>query len=213
MSSLFVQPRSQERQRVGCERLIPGDEALPRRWEKKPARSVGTTAEVGVWPQRKRERLTVLMPSPLQGRMALRWVRSMAADCALVALNWLVVGAALVPLRMMFPRVALFGYAAGAPNRVLGMALLHAALITLIGYTEGLHRAEDERGQHGRILGKSVVWATAVLWVAFGLQGSFWASGILCSFSGRCTLRRCGNGDGGLRRGCGRHLRANQGMC
>lgn len=179
MSSLSVQPGNHERHRGGCARLIPGDEPMPRVEERKPPRSVGMAAEVRVWPRRKRERLTEFMPGPLQGRMARRWARSMAADCALVALNWLLVGAALVPLRAAFPRVALFGYAAGAPNRVLGMALLHAALITLIGYTEGLHGAECDRGQQARLLGKSVLWATAVLWVAYGLQGSFWAAGIL----------------------------------
>ena len=85
--------------------------------------------------------------------MAWRWVRSTAADFALVALNWLLLGALLVPLRVLFPHVRSFEYAAGAPVSLLGIALLHAALITLMGYTEGLYAGGErsaEAGPHSR---------------------------------------------------------------
>jgi exopolysaccharide biosynthesis polyprenyl glycosylphosphotransferase len=107
----------------------------------------------------------------------------MAADFALVALNWLSIGALLVPLRVLFPHVRMFDYAAGAPGSLLGIALLHAALITLMGYTKGLHAdagGVELRGQ-ARILGKSVIWATALMCCVYGLQGAPWAtSGLFC---------------------------------
>jgi exopolysaccharide biosynthesis polyprenyl glycosylphosphotransferase len=107
----------------------------------------------------------------------------MAADFALVALNWLLIGAVLVPLRMIFPRVRSFDYAAGAPVSLLGIALLHASLITLMGYTEGLQTGRDLRRQ-AVVLGKSVLWATMVLCIAFALQGLPWTIGALYGGAG-----------------------------
>ena len=93
--------------------------------------------------------LTLLMPGPLQSRMAWRWVRAMAADFALVALNWLLIGAAQVPLRRCFPMCGLFDYDGRAPVSLLGIACLHAALITLMGYTEGLVRGGERSAAAG----------------------------------------------------------------
>ena len=123
--------------------------------------------------------LTLLLPGPLQSRMAWRWVRSIAADFALVALNWLLIGAAQVPLRGVFPHVRVFEYAAGAPVSLLGIALLHGALVTLMGYTEGLHIESNDLRRQARILAKSTVWATTLLCLAYGLQGAPWATCVL----------------------------------
>jgi exopolysaccharide biosynthesis polyprenyl glycosylphosphotransferase len=123
----------------------------------------------------------LLAPEPLRSRIAAEWLRSMAADCALVALNWLLVGAALVPLRSIFPGVRSFGYAAGSPRSLLGLALLHAALITLLGHSEGLHAEDQDLRLRSKILGKSVFIATVILCFAYSLQGSPWTmSGMLC---------------------------------
>ena len=127
--------------------------------------------------------LTLLMPGPMRSRTAARWLRSMVADFALVALNWLLIGAVLVPLRMIFPRVRSFDYAAGAPVSLLGIALLHASLITLMGYTEGLQTGRDLRRQ-AVVLGKSVLWATMVLCIASALQGLPWTIGALYGGAG-----------------------------
>jgi len=125
--------------------------------------------------------LTLLLPELLQSRMAGRWVRSIAADFALVALNWLSIGALLVPLRVWFPHVRTFGYAAGAPFSLLGIALLQAALITLVGYTEALHTEINDLRSQARILGKSVLLATTLMCCVYGLQGASWpTSGLFC---------------------------------
>jgi len=81
-----------------------------------------------------------------------------------------------VPLRGIFPQVRLFENAAGSPFSLLGIALLHAALITLVGYTEGLHSAGVPRSGQARILRKSVFWATVLLCFGYGLQGAPWTT-------------------------------------
>jgi exopolysaccharide biosynthesis polyprenyl glycosylphosphotransferase len=113
--------------------------------------------------------------------MAILWLLSIAADFALVALNWLLIGALLVPLRLLFPHVHLFEYAAGAPFSLLGIAFLHASLITLMGYTEGLPAGGGDLRKQAGTIGKSVLWATAVLSLGYGLQGVPWATcGLFC---------------------------------
>ncbi len=120
-----------------------------------------------------------LVPKPLLSRAAWRWLRSIAADFALVGLNWLLIGALLVPLRGLFPRVWAFEYAAGAPAALLGISVLHAALITLMGYTEGLYSGVCSLPEQARVLGKSVLWATTLLCFAYGLQGAPWTRNVL----------------------------------
>jgi len=139
--------------------------------------------------------LALLVPVPLQGRMAWSWLRSIAADFVLVGLNWLLLGGLLVPLRSAFPRVRLFEYAAGAPASLLGIAVLHAALITLMGYTEGLYASSSDLRGKARILAKSVFWTTTLLCFAYCLQGAAWMVGSLfCAagllhFASLCTWR------------------------
>jgi len=119
--------------------------------------------------------LALLLPGPMQGRMARGWVRLVAADFALVGVNWLLLGALLVPLHRMFPQVRLFVYAAGRPFSLLGIAVLHAALITLMGYAEGLYAGGVDLRRQARHLCKAVAWATTLLCLAYGLQGAPWA--------------------------------------
>jgi exopolysaccharide biosynthesis polyprenyl glycosylphosphotransferase len=52
------------------------------------------------------------------------------------------------------------------------MALLHAALITLLGYSEGLYAAGRVLSEQVRILSKSVLYATILLCIAYHLQGA-----------------------------------------
>jgi exopolysaccharide biosynthesis polyprenyl glycosylphosphotransferase len=181
MSSPLLHPREQKEQVVDWARLIPGETQGFRRGGRKPAQPVRpcTSEKVAEIETRQAVRapgnaLTLLIPGPLQNRTAWRWVRATAADFALVALNWLLIGALLVPLRMLFPHVWSFAYAAGAPVSLLGIALLHAALITLMGYSEGLHAGDRNLRRQARILGKSILWATALMCIAYGLQGVPW---------------------------------------
>jgi exopolysaccharide biosynthesis polyprenyl glycosylphosphotransferase len=189
VSSPFLNPEQQKPHVVDWARLIPG-EAPAFHGGKKPAQSVRTDtarkmAELGVLSTERAPKSAprLFVPGPMQNRMARKWLRCMAADFALVALNWLTIGALLVPLRVRFPHVRIFDYAAGAPGSLLGIALLHAALISLMGYTKGLHAdtgGSDLRGQM-RILGKSVLWATTLMCCVYGLQGAPWTtSGLFC---------------------------------
>lgn len=188
MSSPSLNSGQQKSEVADWARLIPGGTSAIRDGAKKPPRTVRPFAsekvseiatEIAASPSENP--LQLLLPSPLQSRMARRWVRSIAADFALVTLNWLLIGAAQVPLRGLFPHVRLFEYAAGAPVSLLGIALLHGALITLMGYTEGLHNGSSDLRRQARILGKSVLWATTLLCLAYGLQGAPWTTtGLFC---------------------------------
>jgi len=186
MSSPLLNPGRQKTQAVEWARLIPGVTPVFRGGRKKPAQSVSSFAtesvsEIATGSAVRGNALALLMPGPLQNRMARRWVRTTAADFVLVAVDWLLIGALLVRLRMLWPHVRLFGYAAGAPVSLLGIALLHAALITLMGYSEGLHAGGRDLRRQAHILGKSVVWATTLLCLAYGLQGAPWTtSGLFC---------------------------------
>jgi exopolysaccharide biosynthesis polyprenyl glycosylphosphotransferase len=177
-------PEQNHRDEGDWARLIPGQS--PTFGGKKPPQSVRSI------PQRTTRKirsegpinipnatLAVLLPSPLLSRSPWRWLRSVAADFALVGLNWLLIGAFLVPLRELFPNVRIFKYAEGAPLSLLGVAILHAALITLIGQSEGLYARRSDLHARKCLLIKSVLWATSVLCCAFGMQGAPWSAIIL----------------------------------
>ncbi len=127
--------------------------------------------------------LALLVPRPLQGRMAGSWARWVTTDVALVALDWLLLGALLVPLHRGFPQVQVFGFAAGRPFSLLGIGILHALLVTLMGNIEGLYVGCDLPRQM-RTICKSVLWATAALCFAYGLQGVRWTTCALISVAG-----------------------------
>ena len=186
VSLVAVNRAEQKTQHVEWARLIPGENPAIHQHTKKGPKSVQASALQAEFPPafgevaHPQRRLAVLKPQPLQSPVASRWLRSMGADWALVSLNWLIVGAALVPLRELFPRVWSFRYAAGAPLSLLGIAVLHAALITLIGYVEGLHVGGSDLRRQSLILGKSVFWATFLLCAAYFLEGAPWTiSGLI----------------------------------
>jgi exopolysaccharide biosynthesis polyprenyl glycosylphosphotransferase len=183
VSVLAVSPRPGQAQRSDWARLIPGETTRAQFGANKAAQSIGTlpfNGERGNTGERQ-SALSLLLPAPLKARTAWNWLRSMASDWVLISLNWLLVGASLVPLRMLFPRVRSFAYDAGSPSSLLGMAVLHAALITLMGYSEGLHLAGSKRDP-SRILATSIFWATFLLCLAYLLQGEPWTTaGLLCA--------------------------------
>jgi exopolysaccharide biosynthesis polyprenyl glycosylphosphotransferase len=130
--------------------------------------------------------------------MAGRWLPSATADFVLVGINWLLIWAVL----LCFPQMRVFEYAL-TPVSLLGVALLHATLITLMGYNEGLYAGHGDVRELARMLGKSVLWATSVLVFALGLQASWATSGVICgagflNFGALLTWRwRNGKHDGG----------------
>jgi exopolysaccharide biosynthesis polyprenyl glycosylphosphotransferase len=116
--------------------------------------------------------------------MALRWIRSVSSDAALVGLNWLLLGALLVPLHARFPQVQLFVYAEGRPLFLLGIAVLHAALIFLMGHIEGLYAGESDALGQAQILCRTVLWATIILCFSYQLQGAVWVATSLIWIAG-----------------------------
>jgi FlaA1/EpsC-like NDP-sugar epimerase len=90
-------------------------------------------------------------------------------------MNWLLIGALL----LCFPQMRVFEYVL-TPVSLFGIALLHATLITLMGYNEGLYSGHGDVREQARMLAKSVLWATALLGFALGLQASWATRGVIC---------------------------------
>jgi exopolysaccharide biosynthesis polyprenyl glycosylphosphotransferase len=176
MSSPVSHPRPPELQSLEWARLIPGVRPPLRDGRKKPPQSIrpapGTlpSLPVAVPAGVPESVLALLLPAPLRGRMAWSWLRTTTLDSALVGLNWLLIGAFLVPLRKLFPHVPVFRYASGAPLSLLGLALLHAVLIVLFATLDGQYRGGKNTERQAWILGRSVLWATAILGIAYGAQ-------------------------------------------
>jgi len=140
----------------------------------------GFQQQAGAAPYR---RLSFLVPKPFQSQPGRNYLPSVVADFAVVSLNWLALGALLVPLRHLFPFVWSFGYSKGSPASLLGVALLHASLLTLIGHIEGLYSAADPRAQR-RILSNAVLWSTGLLVLTYGMEGAAWTRCALCGAAG-----------------------------
>lgn len=188
MSLVSVNPAGNEQSTEMWARLIPGEQPSLRGDHKKPSRSAHPGAqEIPITRASSggdEGPLTLLLPKPLQKRMAKRWAQSMSMDFALIAINWLAIGALLVPLRVLFPYRRVVQFDAGRPLSLLGLAVLHAALITLIGSTEGLHRIGLDCRIQRRILAKSVALATVVLCIGYELQGAPWSIVMLFCVAG-----------------------------
>jgi exopolysaccharide biosynthesis polyprenyl glycosylphosphotransferase len=121
-----------------------------------------------------------LLPEPVKKLWSRNWLGAMAADFALITVNWLLVVAVFLQFGRIFSHGRAFEHsAAGAVrHQVLGIALLHATLLTLLGYSEGLYAWSGDLRREAAALGKSALWATAILGVAAWLLA---ASAISCS--------------------------------
>jgi exopolysaccharide biosynthesis polyprenyl glycosylphosphotransferase len=107
----------------------------------------------------------------------------MAADWATVALSWLVVGSVLTEIQIPYLTSQRM-FVDVDPAACVGFAILQAALITLLGYSEGLYAEQVAANRQPRILGKSVSWTTVILCLACGLQGGIWGRAVLFFITG-----------------------------
>ena len=191
MSAISTITGKQQVPAVDWSRLIPGEVPAFQPGAKRPPRSVRPFAprdisEVSAWPPRKSRQSSpsILLPAPLQTRTAYTWVLSMAIDFALITSNWLLIGSLLVLSRTFLPSAKFLSGSIADPFCLLGLATLHAALITLMSYTEGLQLETVNLRRQTRILGKSIAWATTVLCFAYALQGSPWSTSALFCAAG-----------------------------
>lgn len=195
MSSLQNPSPRQPRRRDWAARLIPGaTEIFHGDGKKRPSRA-GQSHQPFVEPVNtlsqavasQENRFAILLPELFRKLELGSWLSAMAADFALIGVNWLLVAATFLQLHRVFAHVRLFEHvAAAAARQVLGIALLHATLIILLGHSEGLYtcvtNAWSARLRRQAVaLGKAVFWATAVLSVATRLLGaSATSSGEVC---------------------------------
>jgi exopolysaccharide biosynthesis polyprenyl glycosylphosphotransferase len=190
VSSVLVHPTRRQAQYPECARLIPGEMPASRSTGKKPARSVRSDVPTKMEPEPTgatalpESLMTLLAPHPLHGRTAWECLRSIGTDCALIALNWFSLGVLLLLFPVMFPDTPLFEFPLRSSVFLLGVSLLHGALITLLGYTEELYKAGADLRAQTKSMGKSVLWGSVVLCFAYGLQGSHWTSSCLICFAG-----------------------------
>jgi exopolysaccharide biosynthesis polyprenyl glycosylphosphotransferase len=186
VSSVLIHPTSRQAQYTECARLIPGEIPASRATGKKPPRAVGSDVLTNMEPQSTaagalpESLMTLLAPHPLRSRTASKCLRSIGTDCALITLNWFSLGVLLLLFRVIFPNIDVSEFA--LPTSFLGgVSLLHAALITLLGYTEGLYRAGSDLPAQAKSLSKAVLWGSLVLCFAYGLQGSHWTTScVIC---------------------------------
>ncbi|HKC70300.1 MAG TPA: exopolysaccharide biosynthesis polyprenyl glycosylphosphotransferase, partial [Terriglobales bacterium] len=97
-------------------------------------------------------------------------------------------GALLIPLRWFFPKATFFEYATGAPLPLLGLAVLQAALITLVGHTEALYSGACDVKVRAKVLQKSVALSTVLVSLGAGLLTLRWATSGLCCTAGLLHL-------------------------
>ena len=207
MASGLLNPDQHELRELEWARLIPGEMPAFRR-AKKPAQSVrlfaigsdGKSRSVRV--ARRGELWNWLMPSPLHSRGAQRWLTSTIGDFALVGLTWLLAYEWFILARTFFPQLSPLERDLESRASWLGLALLQAALITLVAHAEGRACGED------RVpipeLGKSAFLATTVLGFAGALHGFSWLTSLLVCVMGLATfavlcVRRLGNRWTGIR--------------
>jgi exopolysaccharide biosynthesis polyprenyl glycosylphosphotransferase len=156
-----------------------------------------------------------LMPEPVKKLWARNWLGAMAADFALITVNWLLVVAIFLQFGRIFSHARAFQHttAGAVRHEVLGIALLHAALIALLGYSEGLYAWSGDLRREAAALGKSAFWATTILCVAAWLLA---ASAISCGeicvagalhFASLLTWRRAGHRKARLTAEPGRKVR------
>ena len=178
MSISVFNPKPQKTQPIDwAARMIPGSENTFNGNRRKPPRSERFHSQSDIREQESPsfsvvERVTqFLLPTPAVHSES-KWKRFVAADFALIGLAWLLVGALSTVLRYLVSQTSMLRFS-GSPqsaSSLLGIALAHASLITLIGYSEGVYgRNVSGRGQRP-ILAKCIFWATTLLCAASVLQ-------------------------------------------
>ena len=128
-------------------------------------------------------------------------------DYLLVTLNWVLVAEICLRLRAAFPHMPTFPgllRSSSISPTLLGIALLHGALIHLLSGAGGLRGTGTDWRKQMRSVSMAIFWATLVLSAALQLQGfsvleaaAVWSAGIL--HCGTLLGRRWAEREGRLR--------------
>jgi exopolysaccharide biosynthesis polyprenyl glycosylphosphotransferase len=118
--------------------------------------------------------LQLLVPYPHRGRTAPECLQSICNDFGLTVFNWFLLGGVLLIFHAILPVIPVFEPTLRSCVFLLGISLLHAALITLLGYVDGLYKMGVDFDSQARSFGKAVLCASLILCFAYALQGSHW---------------------------------------
>lgn len=162
MSSLAVSERESHSRRVPpASRLIPGLEFPHQGSMRKKPQSV--TWDRRYWADEEpeyahrtpsadtaTEMRRAIFPTPMEGGDRYRLVTQVAPDFLLAGLNLAVL-------------ISVPSFAGGGDSSAgLSSVLVYAALLTLLGYSEGLYRGDTNHEAKSVILGKVVAWTTVL---------------------------------------------------
>ncbi len=177
MASHLINSAPESSQCSEWARLIPGKLPTVRKTSKKPPQSVRLfEVSAGAVPLERAgdsEAMALLLPNPLRGGRAKEWLKSVIIDFVLIAFDWLFLGGLTI---LLPPLARAIGLRQGvwSPVLLMGISILHAALITLVAHTEGLYAAHIELTSQARILAKAILLSTSVLCIAYPLHGAPW---------------------------------------
>ena len=119
------------------------------------------------------------------------WIKSALRDYGLVLLNWILVAQILIQSQGAFRRPLGFpGLTSPLSATVLGIALLHGVLISLLNRSARTRLKGSESRPQILALAKAIFWGTLVLSAALQLQGfsalaaaGVWSAGLLHFFT------------------------------
>ena len=180
MSSVLIRPMHRQPESLECARLIPGEQPVGRVLVKRPVRSwnrsvlgddeTQTTVATGMG----ESLLSLLVPFPHRSCISPGCLQAICKDFVLTLFNWLLLGGLLLPLYTMFSLIPVFQSSLDSCVFFLGISLLHAALVTLLGYAHGLYKVGTDFGTQTNTVGKAVLCGSVLLCFAYRLQGSHW---------------------------------------
>ena len=178
-------------QQADWARLIPGEAPVFRKTYKKPPQSVRPVlvdsvpcAEPAAASPGGRA-LEILLPTPLRSRAGKECLSSVACDGVLIILNWFFLAVTATFFQSLIPAIRPFPASLyRSPGSLAAISVLHAALITLIAYTEGLYTVAFDLRPQAKIVAKAVLLSTLVLSIAYTLQGASRNLALWCCFAG-----------------------------
>ena len=183
-SSAFFEKQNSARRDIGVSRLIPGASVMRRIVKKRPQadavdpeRWLAGTPERASGPQSWRLLRAIaeaVLPQP-QSQIGLftLW-GSVSTDFVLLFMGFIAASQTRFGLRLFFGLSVDPARSVALPfsRGYLGLVLVYGALVTLLGYVEGLYSADPDRSTQAQVvvLGKAICWPTVLIGAAIRIS-------------------------------------------